>query len=542
MKFTGHVSYREFVDASGNTVKQFDGDIKLDLLTLGLEIDAVLVIGSATKPDGSTYTFFAIYLAVELPAGIPLWATGLGLFGLSGLFALQMEPDKRADEQWYGVGPTDGWYKRPQIGVADLSEKWRNQEGSLAIGGGLTIGTVADNGFTFSGRMLLVLVFPGPILMIEGKANLLKERSKLSDEPIFRALAVLDGRAGTLLFGLDAQYKVGDGGELLDIRGGVEAFFDFHDLNKWHLYLGVDEPREKRIRARLFDLFEANSYFMLTAQSLRTGAWVGYDKSWKFGPVKITLESWLETNIAINWKPIHFHGDLWAHGKVEMRVFGFGFGLSLDAKVAGDVFDPFHLFASVSATLSLPWPLPDVDVDITLEWGPEPDKPPVPMVVKEVAVEHLKVTTSWPLARGSLMLPNYDSNGFIGPPVGSPTLANLDNAPVVPLDSRPHITFGRAVHDVALVGNNPQPPTPAEERIGDPQKNQGPAKVKYLLKGVALEKQSGNAWAVVARKADTANPPGVPALYGSWAPVPAMPGGSGTGAVAQVKLWLWSKS
>jgi hypothetical protein len=542
VSFKGHVSYREFRDAAGNTVKQFDGDIKLSLITLGLEVDAVLVIGSATKPDGSTYTFFAIYLAVELPAGIPLWATGLGLFGLAGLFALQMEPDKRADEAWYGVGPTDGWYKRPQIGVTDLGHKWRNQEGSLAIGGGLTLGTVADNGFTFSGRMLLVLVFPGPILMIEGKANLLKERSKLSDEPIFRALAVLDGRAGTLLFGLDAQYKVGDGGELLDIHGGVEAFFDFHDLDKWHLYLGVDEPREKRIRAHLFGLFEANAYFMLTGQSLRTGAWVGYDKRWNFGPVHITLEAWLETNIAINWKPIHFHGDLWAHGTVALHVFGFGFGLSLDAKVAGDVFDPFHLLAAVSATLDLPWPLPDIGVHFTLEWGPEPDKPPVPMVLKEVAIEHLKVTTSWPLARGSLVLPNYDSNGFIGPPTGPTMPANIDSAPVVPLDCRPHITFGRAVHDVALVGNNPQPPNPAEERIGDPKLNQGPAKVKYVLKGVALEKLVGTTWTAVARKADTANPPGLPELYGSWAPVPAMPGGSATGAIAQVKLWLWSKS
>jgi len=542
VSFKGHVSYREFTDSDGNAVKRFDGDIKLKLIALNLEVDALLVIGSAAKADGGTYTFFAIYLAVDLPAGIPLWTTGLGLYGLAGLFALQMEPDKHADEPWYGIGPSDGWYKRPEIGVTDLAHKWRNQEGSLAIGGGLTIGTVADNGFTFAGRMLLVLLFPGPILMIEGKANLLKERAKLSDEPIFRALAVLDGRAGTLLFGLDAQYKVGDGGELLDLHGGVEAFFDFHDLNKWHLYLGLDEPREKRIRANLFHLFEANSYFMLTAQSLRTGAWVGYDKRWNFGPVRITLEVWLETNITINWKPIHFHGDLWAHGKVELRVFGFGFGLSLDAKVAGDVFDPFHILASVSASLDLPWPLPDVDVDVTLEWGPEPDKPPVPMVLKDVAIEHFKVTTSWPLGRGALLLPNYDNGGFISAPTGPSAPANVNDAPIVPLDCRPHITFGRAVHDAALIGNNPQPPNPAEERIGDPKLNQGPAKVKYILKGVTLEKLQGNAWAAVARKADSPNPPGVAELYGSWAPIPAMPGGSSTGAIAQVKLWLWSKS
>ena len=49
------------------------------------------------------------------------------------------------------MGPNDGWFGA-QIGVTDLAQV--AQPGSLALGGGLTIGTVADNGFTFSGRML----------------------------------------------------------------------------------------------------------------------------------------------------------------------------------------------------------------------------------------------------------------------------------------------------------------------------------------------------------------------------------------------------
>ena len=406
--FKGTVAYHEVANLDGSTVHQFDGDIKLKLLALDLEADAVLVIGTSTGPDGHPVTYFAIGLAVELPAGIPLWSTGLGLYGLAGIFALNYEPDKHGDEEWYGVGPSDGWYKRPAIGVTDLVHKWHPADGSVALGAGLTVGTVADNGFTFNSRAVLVLVFPGPILMIEGRANILRERAKLSDEAIFRTLTVLDGRAGTILFGLDAQYKEGSGGELLDIRGSAEGFFDFHDYNRWHLYLGLDDPKEKRIRAQLFKLFEADAYFMVDARGLRTGAWVGYDKSWRYGPVRITLEAWLETAVTVNWKPAHFHGALWAHGSVKMKVFGFGFGMTLDAKVEGDVFDPFHLLADVSVELDLPWPIPNVGVDIKLEWGPDPTPPPIPMVLKEIAVEHLKVTTSWPLPRGSLLLPDYD--------------------------------------------------------------------------------------------------------------------------------------
>jgi hypothetical protein len=548
VRFKGAVSYRELTVGT-ELVHRFDGSIKLELLALDLQIDATLVVGSASGPNG-TYTFFAIYLAVELPAGIPLASTGLGLYGLAGLFALSMEPDKRPDEPWYGVGATDGWYHRSPVGVTDLRNKWVNRRGSLAFGAGITIGTLSDNGYTFSGKVLLVIVFPGPILLIEGEANLLKERSKLDEEPLFRALAVLDGRAGTLLIGLDAQYNYGSSGELIKIRGGVEAFYNFSDADAWHLYLGIKDPRENRIRADLFQLFEANAYLMLDAHQLAMGAWVGYAKRWSFGPLSVELEAWLEGNAVISWKPAHLHGDLWLHGRVALRVFGFGLSLSVDARFDADVFVPFHVRAEISVSIDLPWPLKDYEADITLEWGPKPTNPPLPLPLKEIAVEHFKVTASWPLPRGGsqpLLLPNYDSNndGFLEAP--NHTVAEQAAAaapagmPVVPLDARPHLTFGRSVHDRALVGVNAQPVTPEYERIGDPAQNQGPVKVKYSLTEVALYKASGAGWTLVARKATTPNPAGVRPMYGSWAPVPALPDGGGVNA-GQVKLWLWSKT
>ena len=46
--------------------------------------------------------------------------------------AKKLYDGSQASEPWYGVGPNDGWYKRPNIGVADL-RKWRNQFGSNAL-------------------------------------------------------------------------------------------------------------------------------------------------------------------------------------------------------------------------------------------------------------------------------------------------------------------------------------------------------------------------------------------------------------------------
>lgn len=539
LRFRGAISYREL---PGN-VHRFDGRIRLELLSLNFSVDATLVVGTAgTGP--SAYTFFAIYLDAQLPAGIPLFSTGLALYGMAGLFAANMEPDRHVDEEWYGIGSTDGWYHRGTVGVTDLAAKWRNELGSFALGAGVTIGTVADNGYTFSGKVLLVIVIPGPIILIEGRASILKARSSLSEEPIFRALAVLDGRAGTFLIGLDAQYKYDSAGRLIEIHGGVEAFFSLHDADAWHLYLGLRDPREKRIRAQILHLFEANSYFMLDAHQLAMGAWVGYDKTWQFGPLRVKVQAWIEGNAVVSWQPVHLHGDLWLHGAAELSVFGFGLGLTVDARFAADVFDPFHVLAQFSVGISLPWPLPDFDVTITLEWGPQPVQPPIPLPLKEVAVEHFKVTESWPLERGALLLPNYDvdNDGFRNNagPAGEPALAAM---PIVPLDARPHMTFGRSIHDPAMIGVNATVVVPERERIGDPSKSppEGPVELKYLLTEVALEKKTAAGWNAVARTATTANPPGVPKLYGSWAPVPAMPDGGGEN-VSQTKLWLWSKT
>ena len=569
--FKGYIAMTE--PAPG--VTRFDGQITLDITAIGLQIEAQLVVGYDKVND---YAFFAIYIGVELPAGIPLGQTSLGLYGLAGLFALALEPNRRPDPNqveelpWYGIQPGPSWYHaEPGVGVAEL-RKWGNREGSLALGGGVTIGTVVDNGYTFAGKFLLGIIFPGPILFIEGRANLLKERASLRDEPLFRTLVVLDARDGTFLMGLDVQFAYDDSGALIEIGGGAEAFFDFNDFSAWHIYVGIDEPRERRIRALIFNnLFEANAYFMIDAHRLKAGAWVGYQANWSFGPLKVLIEAWIEGKSELSFKPPYFTGSLWLHGKLVASVFGFGFGLGADARVSAEVFDPYHIVAELSVSVDLPWPLPDFSKELKLEWGPEPLPPLLPVPLKEISVEHLKVTTTWPLPTASavarfdpaapppvLTLPDADDDGdgfFAGnvPAVPSDTgLGPSDASPVVPLDARPRITFGRTVHDSALVGVNPSlvfpgsAPEAGWEWIGNPSRNEGPARVRSSLSEVALERWDGSRWQAVARKASSPNAPGVRALYGSWAPVPQLPTGNpalnSAGPTANVKLWLWSKS
>jgi hypothetical protein len=74
-------------DGSIEIVERFDGSITLKFTTINLNIDATLVFGSARGGRGD-YSFFAIYVGAELPAGIPILNTGQALYGMAGLFAL----------------------------------------------------------------------------------------------------------------------------------------------------------------------------------------------------------------------------------------------------------------------------------------------------------------------------------------------------------------------------------------------------------------------------------------------------------------------
>ena len=494
IRFKGEVSYYE-------KDNRFQGEIELELLALELKIDGTLVAGS-TK--GNNYFF--IKLEIELPAGIPLWATGLAMYGMSGLFAVQMAPNRQSNEEWY-----EGWYKRQKEGVTYL-DKWTPREGSMVLGCGITLGTVSDNGYAFSGRMLLVIILPGPILLIEGKANLLKERAKLDKESDFRALSVLDKQAGTFQVNIDAKYKLD---KLIDIHGGAEAFFDLKKAENWHLYLGEKEPPTKRIRARVFQLFDANSYLMLSAHGVATGAWIGLDWPLQFGPLSVSIGAWLEGNAAISWNPVQFYGDLWLHGHAVLRVFGIGIGLGLNTTIKAQAPKPYHLDLWLDARIGLPWPLKPFVVHIHIEWGSTQDTPDLPdPILKEVAIEHLKTSASWPLEKEN---------------------PHPDEIPVVPLDCRPHITFVRPVHDDKPIGGNPQPPSPETEKIGA-------LAVRYSLQEILLEKQGpqDTTWQPVPNK-----------LSGSWAPVPPIPDGKNNTeeknsrevkTVAQTKLWLWSET
>ena len=134
------------------------------------------------------------------------------------------------------------------------------------------------------------------------------------------------------------------------------------------------------------------------------GAWIGYDKDWSFGPVHAVRRRGWKAARSFPSNRVTSRAR-WTCTALQVSVCGVGIGLGVDAAVGAGVFDPLLIVASVSVKVDLPWPLPDFEHTWAIEWGPQPDPPALPAPLKEISIEHLKVTTSWPLPAGQLLLP-----------------------------------------------------------------------------------------------------------------------------------------
>jgi hypothetical protein len=152
----------------------------------------------------------------------------------------------------------------------------------------------------------------------------------------------------------------------------------------WFLALGKP-PREKRVKARILDLFEADLYFVVSNTGLVTGFWVGYQNSWSFGPLSASIDAYLAAMAAIQWSPMQLAAGVELHGEIQLSAFGVGLGITADALLEASAPNPWWLYGSLSVQLSLPWPLPSPGGTISLSWGGNGPPPPAPLALNTVS-------------------------------------------------------------------------------------------------------------------------------------------------------------
>lgn len=382
------------VGATGpKSVNVFAGQVKV-LITAAddLEVDATFIVGNF----GGQSVFF-IDLDVELPVGIPIFLD-VALYGLQGLVATGLDPDPTPSATWWQ------WFKypasnasgdsmtqvtpdlqgTPNYSATDVNKWLVPKQGAFAIGAGATIGTEADDGYTVSAAIMLVILLPGPVISLIGKANILSKRiGAASQDANFDAMATYDGTSETFDLTIDAQYQIP---VVLDISGTAELYIEASQ-GQWFFALGKP-PHEQRVKARIFDLFETDAYFVIGDTGLVTGTWTGYKNSWSFGPLSASLDAYLATLAAIHWSPLQIGGGIELHGNIHLSAFGIGVGLTADCLLEGCAPNPFWVRGELSVQLNLPWPLPNLGATISLTWGGDDGTvPPAPL-----ALGHLDAT------------------------------------------------------------------------------------------------------------------------------------------------------
>lgn len=427
LSFEGSVKYEKLTaennGGTGLTGELFKGNINLNLMAVRLQIEAELMIGKLKDADGNEFTTFFIVLGAELPAGLPLGATGTSLYGMKGLAGIHAGTTKTEEQNWYQ------WYlAAPERNITSI-RKWKPIYDHYGFGAGVKIGTMFDDGFTINMSVMLVVLIPGPVIILEGKANLLKQRSDDKDEEgAFYLLAVLDGRAGTFMLNIDVRYSLED---VITVGAGLEAFFDFNNSENWYIYIGRKEPEAKRIRAEILSLFKASAYFMIDSQSLKTGASVGLDIRETYGPVSFALVAKIRFDAAIFWKPLQLEGELEMRAELALKLFGIGLELYMYMLLGGKVPEPYRIYGVAEIGIKLFWPIPDLSLKVEFEWVQPGDIKPVWPLLKECSFIHHKGNgTTWAMTLAGETAPDWDE------------------FPIVPVDARPVLTFARPIHNL----------------------------------------------------------------------------------------------
>ena len=243
----------------------FKGQFDLTLVPIGLRIAAGLGIGHIKESDGGPASAVIVTLEVEFPVAIPLGTSGLGIYGLLGLFAVNYARDESTVSN-ANLAPALAWLRATNGNPADI-KFWSPKIDTWAFGVGAIVGTMGSSTlFNLKGVVLLEL--PGPRLLLMMKANILKPMLAVDDtaEGLFLAVIDLDLGRRTLTIGLSAEYKVDP---LIRIFVPAESFFDFDDSKNWYVNLG---SYQAPAHANILGIFDGTGYLMISGNGLQNGS------------------------------------------------------------------------------------------------------------------------------------------------------------------------------------------------------------------------------------------------------------------------------
>ena len=337
---------------------------------------------------GEIHTFWMLMADLVFPIGLPLGFADLSFYGLAIAVGDNLMPRKPAATTWFD------WYAKelPTYNII-APTKWTAAHDRSAFGLGIVWGSAVKSGYPHNERLLGVYNSAGggqsSIWLFEGKIRFLKEVAKPGDPQIAILLVIAPD---SILFRAEFHFSFpAEGGSapglVMTARAMIEVFNDRTGANRHHIYLGRNQPLSERINASvLLGFFSSRAFYMLDWVDLPLSAVTlpplamafGFATGWnldkRFGPLRFYLEANIELEVGFTFFDA-IYGYLRVFGGAGLRLWGFGFGLSVDAAFVLFVSDGWELGGKLKVKLNLPWPIPDYRKTLEFHWGPGSSPP-----------------------------------------------------------------------------------------------------------------------------------------------------------------------
>jgi hypothetical protein len=291
--------------------------------------------------------FVAVEVGVQFPVGIPLGATGLGLFGVMGRFVAN------GTRNLAGLSNPDPVQKQLDWYLRSPDQKYTRKSGQYALGLGAVIGTLPDGGFTFNAEGSLTLGFPDISVIFGIDAKLASERKLAATEggtpssSTLRILGLTIFEPEAIMIAVRASYMIP---KVLRLEIPLSAYFPLQGSGlAWYLRIGTDNhpsrpgspitivllPEILDVRAWAFVMIEERELHGLGGtlvpldladpldfDGFSIGMGAGFDLKWSAGPFKLEISAFML--VGIGTKPLLFAGAAGIRGELDLVLISIG--------------------------------------------------------------------------------------------------------------------------------------------------------------------------------------------------------------------------
>jgi hypothetical protein len=252
-----------------------EGSLDLTLVPMKLRVAASVGIRQTPSLGDRTATAVFLGITVDLPTPLPLAASGVGIYGFSGLFAMHYRRDEAERVPGESVSPALKWLVKADGEPASLVgpggvRLWEPEFDRWSFGVGVMLGTM-EGGFLLNLRGMFVLELPGPRILIFVKivvVETLKDLKPAADLQVgILGVVDLDFEHERFTVGVIVDLEIKD---LVQIKLPIEVFFDLEDSRAWHVHIGTFQAPAS---AQVLNIVRGYGYFMIGGEDIN--GWPG---------------------------------------------------------------------------------------------------------------------------------------------------------------------------------------------------------------------------------------------------------------------------